>query len=251
MIVLASPSTTTAATDPVQGATQACNLKRVIVIDPGHGGTAKMQSSTANNATSASGVMEKTLTLEFGLSLRAQLQSAAVQAILTSRNICDLEIVLTRTTDVNLAAPDRLAVGTRNKADIFISLHFNGFEDRTVRRVEAFYRSSKNGDQTNLEEDKQLATVVQDATVQGMLTFDRGAKASGPAKGDAESDAKSLWVLRDPGIGLSGKMCRSVLLETEFITHPVVEQMLVTGPDRAAHRDTIMMAVAKALARAV
>lgn len=251
MTTLANPSSTTSANAPVNGTTQACNLKRVIVIDPGHGGTVGLQSSTANNATSVSGELEKTLTLEYGLSLRTALQSAEVKAILTSRNICDLKVVMTRTTDVNLAAPDRLAVATANKADIFISLHFNGLSPRSTRRTEVFYRSSHNSDQTNLTEDRQLAQIVQDAAVQAMRTFDTGAHAGGPAKDDTQSGPKMIWVLRDPGIGLSGQMGRSCLLEIEVITNPDVERNLITGPDRAAHRETITMAIAKALARAV
>lgn len=251
MAVLTNPSTTAGTTTPVQGATQACNLRRVIVIDPGHGGTTDVQASAHNHAVSHSGMEERALTLEYGLSLQTQLHSADVQAILTARNICDLQVFMTRSTDVNLTGAARVAVGTAHQADILISIHFNGSSNRSFRQTEGYYRAATNSHQTNVAEDTQLATIIQAAAVQAMQTFDSGSKTGGLARNDTQSNAGMLWVLRDPGIGLSGRMCRSALLELEYISNPVVEQMLITGPDRVAHRDTIMLYVAKALARAV
>src|SRR5262245_23376321 len=97
-----SPSTGQGATSPVQSTTQACAEKRVIVIDPGHGGTTDLTASSHNNAVAKSGELEKNLTLEYGISLRAQLRSAEVEAIYKAKNICDVQVVMTRETDVNL-----------------------------------------------------------------------------------------------------------------------------------------------------
>jgi len=68
-----------------------------IVIDPGHGGTTNLPGSSANNAISRSGVKEKKLTLDFCLILRDELLRQAAAANET------INVVLTRTTDVNLA----------------------------------------------------------------------------------------------------------------------------------------------------
>ena len=38
-----------------------------VVIDPGHGGWLEIGGSSANNATTPSGILEKNLTLRFGL----------------------------------------------------------------------------------------------------------------------------------------------------------------------------------------
>jgi hypothetical protein len=51
----------------------------VVVIDPGHGGTENATSSSWNNATSPSGVLEKTMTLDYGLALRDALRAKAKQ----------------------------------------------------------------------------------------------------------------------------------------------------------------------------
>jgi N-acetylmuramoyl-L-alanine amidase len=122
----ASPYSGANASAPVDGVKRGCSEKRVIVIDPGHGGTENKPGSSANNATSVSGPKEKTLTLDFALSLRLQLASAEVKAIFESRGYCDVGVILTRETDINLTGSQRVAVATVNKADILISIHFNG-----------------------------------------------------------------------------------------------------------------------------
>jgi N-acetylmuramoyl-L-alanine amidase len=99
-------------------------------------------------------------------------------------------------------------------------------------------------------EDRQLAAVVGEATQQGMATFDSAAHARAPVS-DKSSGKGSLWVLRDPGNGLSGRMCRSALLEVEYISNPTVEQELATGPQKDAHRDAITQSIARALANAL
>ncbi|EYF06146.1 N-acetylmuramoyl-L-alanine amidase [Chondromyces apiculatus] len=248
--VPASPTSGDNATANVNATTQSCQEKRVIVIDPGHGGTADEQSSTWNNATSASKVLEKTLTLQYAQSLKQQLASAEVKQIFTSKNYCDVQVILTRETDVNLSAAARLAVATQHKADIFLSIHFNGFDPASVRGTETFYKATSNGYQTNEAEDKALAEAVCAAAVAAMKVFDSKARNRN-VKADKDTEHKSLWVLRDPGVGLSGEMCRSAMIEMEFITNPVADKNLVSGPNAAANRDAVMLSVAKALAKAL
>ena len=45
-------------------------LEATLVIDPGHGGTTEAGGSSANNAISFSGVLEKSMTLQFGQLVR-------------------------------------------------------------------------------------------------------------------------------------------------------------------------------------
>ncbi len=75
-----------------------------VVIDPGHGGTGSIGGSDGNHAVSASGVKEKELTLTLANLVRSALQSAAATRGHT------LNIVMTRTTDVNLSLADRARV---------------------------------------------------------------------------------------------------------------------------------------------
>src|SRR5687767_13711841 len=99
-----------------------CAKKRVVVIDLGRGGSVNLGGSSFNNATSVSGPLEKQLTLEFAQSLRRQMQTDEVRAILAAKDIGENEVILTRETDVNLTASARVAVATDNKADILVSI---------------------------------------------------------------------------------------------------------------------------------
>ena len=95
----------------------------VVVIDPGHGG--------ANiGAVTSEGLREKDLTLDVGLRL---------QELLSHRT--DVRVVLTRTEDRALGLWDRRDASNDNRADLFVSIHFNGSRNKTVNRAEVFYSS--------------------------------------------------------------------------------------------------------------
>lgn len=244
-----SPSAATGANQKVDATTSSCKDKRVIVIDPGHGGTENLQGSSSNNAIAFSGVLEKTLTLQYAQTLKTHLESDQVKKIFEGKGYNDVKVILTRTTDVNLTGKDRVKVATDNKADILMSIHFNG-GDKKVRGTETYYRVAANGAQSNEGEDKTLAQQVQTAALNAIKALDSAARDR-KVKPDTETRAKSIAVLRDPGIGLSGKMCRSCLLEVEFIDVATVDQLLVSGPQASLNRSSVMMAVAKALANAL
>src|SRR4051812_22165589 len=98
----------------------------IVVIDPGHGGLGKIGGSSGNNATSPSGLLEKDLTLPI-----AHHAEAALAAV-------GHNVRLTRTTDVNLSLRDRAAVAKVARADVFVSIHFNGFGDTSVQGTETW-----------------------------------------------------------------------------------------------------------------
>ncbi len=98
---------------------------RVVVIDPGHGGTAAIGGSSANNAVGPRGMLEKHVTLDVAQRARD---------ILRERGIA---VHLTRETDANLSLADRAGVARTHGAAAFVSLHFNGF-DGAVQGTETF-----------------------------------------------------------------------------------------------------------------
>ena len=249
MAQVSSPSSVSNANQPVDATTTSCKEKRVIVIDPGHGGDTDLQGSSHNNATAASGVLEKTLTLQYAQSLKTHLESEQIQNIFKGKGYCEVKILLTRSSDVNLTGKDRVKVATDNKADILMSIHFNG-ADKKVRGTETYYRTASNGYQSNEKEDIALAGQVNAAALKAIQALGPGARDR-KVKPDTETRAKQIAVLRDPGIGLSGKMCRSCLLEVEFIDVPAVDVLLVSGPNASTNRSSIMLEVAKALANAL
>jgi N-acetylmuramoyl-L-alanine amidase len=80
---------------------------RVIVLDPGHGGE--------DAGVSVSGTLEKDLTLQLAHALAPELQRRT-----------GARVVLTRDTDRALAQPERAELANRARADLVISLHFDG-----------------------------------------------------------------------------------------------------------------------------
>jgi N-acetylmuramoyl-L-alanine amidase len=83
------------------------NTNRVIVIDPGHGG------SNAGTTSVLDGSHEKQYTLDWAKRL------ASILAV------NGWKVFLTRTNDTDISLEDRASFADACKADVFISLHFN------------------------------------------------------------------------------------------------------------------------------
>src|ERR1044072_5275557 len=144
--------------------------KGTIVIDPGHGGSAEVGDSSANNAISASGVLEKNMTLRFAFLVRDALQELATVGGHT------IKVFLTRSGDNNLGLCDRAKVGKAKSADIFLSIHFNGF-NKTTRGTETLIRPAVSNPKHTA--DKALAQRVQLAVFNAIKSHDANAKSRG------------------------------------------------------------------------
>lgn len=212
-----------------------------LVLDPGHGGTQKIGGSSPNNATSISGVKEKKLALDFCLLLRDELTR---QANAANEQI---KVVLTRETDINIGIKDRATVAATHRAKAFICLHFNGSDKPSASGVETFYQAAANGN-SNLASDKAFAGVVQDALVKGLKSVNPGTKDRG-VKPDTDTGPGSLGVLNDLTLGNAGRTdkCVAAYIELEFITNPVVEKALISGPAAISNRKVVMAALATAV----
>lgn len=103
--------------------------EKIIVIDPGHGGSADAGSqkertlSAANNATSPAKLLEKDLTLELSLEVAKQL---------ASRPHATLKPVLTRTKDENPDFAKRAAFCAAAKPAAIFSIHFNASDNHAA-----------------------------------------------------------------------------------------------------------------------
>jgi N-acetylmuramoyl-L-alanine amidase len=214
-----------------------------IVLDPGHGGTKKAGGSSPNNATSISGQLEKNLALDFCQRLKSELQSQATAAG------DQVDVFLTRTTDVNVGIATRANMAGARKAKLFLSLHFNGFTKPSARGVETFFAAAANGN-TNEADDKAFATQVHKALFAGMKSVDPTATDRG-VKPDTATGPSKLGTLNDVALGNvgkpTGKKCLAAYFEVEFITNPTVEKVLVSGPGATANRTKVMASVAKAM----
>ena len=90
-----------------------------VVIDPGHGGH--------DPGAQDDGLMEAALVLDIALRLEERLLIRP-----------QIEVVLTRRTDVFVALEERTAIANREHADLFLSIHANASRDRSTRGVETY-----------------------------------------------------------------------------------------------------------------
>ncbi|HEY4200522.1 MAG TPA: N-acetylmuramoyl-L-alanine amidase [Devosiaceae bacterium] len=100
----------------------------LIVLDPGHGGV-------DSGARGPQGVMEKDIVLSFAHKLQDLL-------IASGR----FDVALTREDDSFLSLEARVALARQNKADLFISIHADSFQDPTVRGLSIYTRDENATD---------------------------------------------------------------------------------------------------------
>ena len=171
-----------------------------ICLDPGHGG-----KDTGNRAFGRS---EKTYTLLLAAELQRQLQAAG------------FTVFLTRSQDDFLKLPARPEMANRRKADLFVSLHFNGapVDPARVDGVETYCITPVGASSSNAQgeganhgpvmangvERKSLllAYQVHKALVRGYGADDRGVRRA------------RLAVLRDAEMP-------AILVESGYLSNPV------------------------------
>jgi N-acetylmuramoyl-L-alanine amidase len=200
-----------------------------IVIDPGHGGSLEVGGSSANNATSPSGVLEKNMTLRMGLLVR----DALVELAAAGHH--KVKVILTRDSDKNVGLAARAAVAVTNNAAIFLSIHFNASEQHKARGVETLV--SPKDRNSNHAADVALAQRVQTAVFKAI-------KARDPNTRDRKVKDQPLTVLNEHKLG---KKARGCLVEIEFIDVKAVDELLNLN----ANANEVRMEIAKAIAGAL
>lgn len=100
----------------------------LVVLDPGHGGI-------DNGASAPNGVHEKDITLTFAL----QLQKILIES-------GRFDVALTREDDTYLSLNERVDLARQNKADIFISLHADSFQQPEIRGASVYTRDENATD---------------------------------------------------------------------------------------------------------
>ncbi len=203
--------------------------KGTIVIDPGHGGSLEVGGSSANNAKSPSGVLEKNLTLRMGLLVRDAIAEAAAAGGHT------VKVVMTRDTDKNLGLSARANVAKANDADLFLSIHFNASNAHNARGVETLVRPKTAGN-VNHADDKHFATGIQKAVLNALRTHDATTKDRGVKD-------QILGVLKDSQLGNGVRAC---LVELEFMDTAKVDELFNLGANASQVRADVAAAIAGA-----
>jgi len=199
---------------------------RVIVIDPGHGG------SNTGTYSVLDGRFEKEFTLDWAKRLAPLLETNGWR------------VLLTRTNDVYVANSDRVVFAETHHAALFISLHFNstanrneeirgletycltptGMSSTLVRGYNDFWSDNYPNNQYDAE-NLQLAVHLHMALLRATGLEDRGVQR-----------ARFIGVL-------DGQHCPAVLIEGGYLSNPR-EAKLIESPE---FRQKLAEAVAGAL----
>lgn len=118
--------------------------KRVIVVDPGHGGPDP-------GTIGASGTYEKNVTLAMAREIKEHLEK-------TGR----YKVVLTRDRDIFLRLRERVAIAREANADLFMSIHADSMPDRAARGPSIYTLSEKASDReaADLADKENKADVI-------------------------------------------------------------------------------------------
>lgn len=113
----------------------------VVVIDPGHGGK--------DPGAVIGSWKEKDIVLDIALKLGDLIQTA----------FPDVKVIYTRSKDVFIPLHKRAEIANRNEADLFISIHTNAVDARSVQGAETFVLGLHRSDD-NLEVAKKENAVI-------------------------------------------------------------------------------------------
>ncbi|PZQ45902.1 MAG: N-acetylmuramoyl-L-alanine amidase [Micavibrio aeruginosavorus] len=214
--------------------------KKMIVIDAGHGGQDP-------GALGANGKKEKDVTLATAQELKKQLEA-------TGR----YRVHLTRSTDVFIKLPDRVAIGRKQGADLFISLHADSIDKPGVSGASIYTLSNKASDaqtaklaarenQADLiagvdlsHEDKEVANILIDLAMRDTMNQSKffanmvvkQAKSKGIQMLDQPHRFAGFAVLKAPDVP-------SVLIEMGFMSNKA-EVNALSSP---AYRQKIASAI--------
>lgn len=166
--------------------------QRIVVLDPGHGGSDW-------GAIGPTGVSEKSVSLAVSLKAQRLLTGAGYR------------VVMTRTTDVDVAAPgvpDAAELQARvNKAppnaDLFISVHCNAFSNSNANGMETYHAPTA-------VQGSRLARLLNEELARLGGLNNRGVKAA------------RFYVM-------THSQCPASLIELGFITNPREEKLLASG----------------------
>ncbi len=209
-----------------------------VVIDAGHGGR--------DPGALGARVQEKTLNLEVSKRLADQIK----------QNHKDVKVLLTRSTDVFLTLQERANFVNKNHADLFICIHTNAADNKSICGAETFvlglnkmdsnldvamrenavmmleddYQTKYQGFDPNSVESYIMFEFMQDQYIDKSLQFAQLVQTqfSGTLnRADRGVRQAAFWVLHQSA-------CPSVLVEMGFISNAAEEKYLASEAGKAA-----------------
>ncbi|HET9159041.1 MAG TPA: N-acetylmuramoyl-L-alanine amidase [Caulobacteraceae bacterium] len=224
---------------PAKLESKTLNLKKVIVVDAGHGGH--------DPGALGESVQEKAVTLAAAKALKTKLESSG-----------RYKVVLTRDSDVFIPLDSRVQIARRAGADLFISLHADSGADKSTRGASVYTLSDKGSERvqrslaaghggfmrvsqpgSNLAVSQILLDLTQRVTRNKSTSFaerlvDNISDVT-PLLENTRRDA-AYRVLLAPDVP-------AVLLEMGFITNPQDEAFLTSAKRRQALTNAVADAI--------
>ena len=195
---------------------------RRIAIDPGHGGI-------DNGKVGRSGVKEKDINLEIALLLQDQLLDAL-----------GVDVVLTRIEDELVALEGRAEIANAEGADLFISIHCNGWFHPDAGGFETFFLSpARTEDESRLAREENASIQFENPGLSPEEADDLDFILWDMVQNEfitESSELSEVLDIRNRGVKqagfkvLKGIQMPAVLIEAAFLSNPE-EERLLQDPD--------------------
>lgn len=217
--------------------------KLIIAIDPGHGGVessgrmADRTLSSANNARTPSGILEKTLTLELSKEIAGALE------VLAKESRRSVEVRLTRESDENpdFAERAKRCLGGGQPPAAIVSIHFNASDSHSAKGSLGMVAAADRN--PNFERDKEFANRLAKAAARGIAGFVPGSFARSVIADSHLHGGKGSNFFYQINKTPELRSIPACFLEVEFIDRTDVEDKLIRC------RSTTFPAIAREIAR--
>jgi N-acetylmuramoyl-L-alanine amidase len=197
------------------------------VIDPGHGGR-------DTGTIGPSGLTEKDLVLDLAHRLRERIE-----------NEIGAEVVLTRGDDTFVPLETRTAMANQAEADLFLSIHANSSDVRTIRGFETYILNLATSNEaleiaarenaSSQASISELQDLVSKIALQETVDESRELATHIQAAMAARQEfGRNRGVKQAPFVVLIGANMPSILAEVSFISNPDDEQLLKGEDGRRA-----------------
>jgi N-acetylmuramoyl-L-alanine amidase len=214
----------------------------VVVIDPGHGGENV-------GAAGPEGTLEKVITLQIAQKLRA-----SVVGNLGYR------VFLTRDGDADVHLDDRAPIANNYKADLFISIHANGFPQEGASGSEVYFLSYQATDDESrrvalaeggalgdrsLSETSPLSMILWDMAQAEHLEESSRLASRIQEELAAVTGSEGRGIKQAPFRVLVGAAMPAVLVEVAFISNPEEEKLLNSSEYQWRIASALMRGIAR------
>jgi N-acetylmuramoyl-L-alanine amidase len=198
----------------VASAGAASSGRAVVVIDPGHDLRANPETEPIGPGSSTrkikdgggthgvvSGLREADLNLAVALRLRALLERAGIEVVMTR----------TRTAGASIGNVARARIANRARAGLFLRIHADGSTDPSARGTHTLYPAYRRGWTDDVYADSKRAAGIVQRALRSSLGF--------PDRGLQE---------RSDFTGFNWANVPVILVEMGFMTNPTEDRLLAT-----------------------